>query len=62
MEVPHSSESINKLRHGFITGRIVLTATARDLFGLLASRPLMVKEVVVAVSGKNNIVCVALQG
>lgn len=51
MSTPQSSESINKLRQGFMTARIVLTAAELDLFSLLAHRPLTVNEVVAATSG-----------
>ncbi|MGW8193465.1 MAG: methyltransferase [Desulforhopalus sp.] len=48
MTALHSSESINKLREGFMTARIVLTAAELDLFSLLAHRPLTLNEVVAA--------------
>lgn len=41
----HSSETINKMREGFMTARVVLTAAELDLFSLLAHRPLTVNEV-----------------
>ena len=51
MSTPHSSESINELRLGFMTTRIVLTAAELDLFSLLADRPQTVDEVVAATDG-----------
>ena len=50
MAPTHSSTSINQLRQGFMTARIVFTAAELDLFSLLADRPLTVNEVVTATS------------
>ena len=51
MDMRHSRESINDLRQGFTTARIVITAAELDLFSLLANRPLTVDEVVSATGG-----------
>lgn len=60
MNTPHSIESINKLRQGFMTARIVLTAAEIDLFSLLAHRPLTVNEVVTATSGDRRAMTILL--
>ena len=60
MSTPHSSESINKLRQGFMTARIVFTAAELDLFSLLAHRPLTVNEVVAATSGDRRAMTILL--
>jgi len=56
----HSSESINKLRHDFMTARIVLTAAELDLFNLLAARPLTVDEVAAATGGNQRALTILL--
>ncbi len=56
----HSSESINTLRQGFMTARIVLTAAELDLFSLLAHRPLKVNEVVTATGGDRRAMTILL--
>lgn len=56
----HSNESINALRQGFMTARIVLTAAELDLFSLLGHRPLTVDEVVAATSGNPRAMTILL--
>ncbi len=60
MTATHSSESINQLRQGFMTARIVLTAAELDLFSLLAYRPLTVNEVVTATNGDRRAMTILL--
>jgi len=60
MATPHSSESINALRQGFMTARVVLTAAELDLFSLLAHRPLTVSEVAAATGGDRRAMTILL--
>jgi len=60
MSTLHSSDSINALRQGFMTARIVLTAAELDLFNLVASRPLTVDEVVTATGGDRRAMAILL--
>ena len=60
MTSTHSIESINALRQGFMTARIVLTAAELDLFSLLAPHPLTVKEVVVTTRGDQRAMTILL--
>jgi len=60
MSTSHSSESVNKLREGFMIARIVLTAAELDLFSLLARRPLTADEVVAATGGDRRATTILL--
>lgn len=60
MTMSHSSESINKLRQGFMITRVVLTAAELDLFTLLADGPMTIEEVIAATKSDQRAMTILL--